>query len=107
MLNSVGKTGLQTVASNVAIAIACDPNSVKYFLTLKAGTATAGTLTLTATPCGVGASEAVYESDGITAITQNLATTTQKTYVIEGSFDAINVACAGSNGTYKYALQTA
>jgi len=106
MLNQVAKTGLQTVAQDVTIIIACDPNAVKHFLTMKAGTATAGTLTLTATPSSVGAAETVYDPYGA-AITQNLATTTQKTYVIEGNFDSLTIACASSNGTYKYALQVA
>ena len=106
MLNSVSRTGLQTVLQDASVSIACDPNAVKHFLTLKAGTATAGTLTLTAVPAGVGAAETVYDPYGA-AITQNLASVTQKTYVIEGNFDTLNIACSGSNGTYKYALQVA
>lgn len=103
MLNQVSRTGLQTVASDASIAIACDPNAVEHHITLLAGTATAGTLTVTAVPASVGVAETVYYNGS--ALTQNLATTAQSTYRIKGTFDSINIACAGSNGTYKYSYR--
>lgn len=103
MLNQVSRSGLQSVASDAAIIIACDPNAVTHDITLKAGTATAGTLTVTATPSDVGASEPVYYNGS--PLTQDLSTITQRTYRIEGTFDSINIACAGSNGTYKYSYR--
>ena len=105
MLNQVSKSGLQTVASDASVSCWCDPNSIEQYLTLKAGTATAGTLTVTAVPADVGAAETVYYNGS--ALTQNLATVPQMTYRIKGTFDSINIACSGSNGTYQYSLRGA
>lgn len=99
MLNSVSQSGVVTIAQDTTVSIGCDPNAVKHQITLYRGTATAGTLTVTATPVGVGAAETVYYNGS--ALAQNLATTSQMSYTIEGMFDSMTFALSGSNGTAK------
>jgi hypothetical protein len=99
MLNSVSKSGLITIAQDTTVTIGCDPNAITHQITLKAGTATAGTLTVTATPIDAGAAETVYYNGS--ALAQNLATTAQMSYTIDGMFDSITFALSGSNGTAK------
>jgi hypothetical protein len=105
MLHAISDSGLQTVASDVPALINCDPNSTWQQLTLLAGTATAGTLTLTQLPEDGCALEPVTDIYGA-AVTQNLASVAQKTWLIQGNFSRLNVACASSNGTYKYVLKS-
>jgi len=99
MLNSVGKSGLITLAQDTTQTIGCDTNATTHQITLKAGTATAGTLTVTATPIDSGAAETVYYNGA--SLAQNLATTAQMTYIINGMFDSMTFALSGSNGTAK------
>ena len=105
MLHQVSRSGLQTVASDVTVRIGCDPNATKHYLTLKRGTATAGTLTVTAVPSDAGSAEPVIYNGS--ALTQDLAAVTQLTYDIENTLDTIIVSCAGSNGTYQYSYRGA
>jgi len=105
MLNQVSRTGLITLAQDAPALIACDPNAIKHYITVKRGTATAGSLTFTATPASVGSTEPVYYSAA--PLVHNLATTAQATYTIENTLDSISIACSGSNGTWSYSYRGA
>jgi len=101
MLNSPSISGFQTVASGVNTIIGCSTTAVKHQIKMDKGTATAGTLTLTAKAASSPTGETVYD-ENLDAIVFNMATDTAKTYIFEGIFDSLVITCAGSNGTYTY-----
>ena len=98
MLNSVSKSGQVTIAQDATVTVGCDPNAVEHQWTIKRGTATAGTVTVTATPIDAGTAETVYYNGA--ALAHNLATTSQMTYpAMRGYLDSMTFAVTGSNGT--------
>lgn len=98
MLNQVSKSGQVTIPQDSAVTVGCDANAVEHQITIKRGTATAGTVTVTATPIDAGSAETVYSNGA--ALVHNLATTSQMTYpALRGYLDSITFTVAGSNGT--------
>jgi hypothetical protein len=100
MLNQVSSTPETTISQDGTVTLLCDPNSTSHAFTIKAGTATAGTIAVTFTPVGLSSTEVLYDQYG-TAVTQNLATTTQKTYSTNGAapIKSITFTMSGGNGT--------
>lgn len=100
MLNSPATTQKTTVAAGVTTRLACSPTATTHQIKIGAGTATTGTVTLTALSAGDSVGEAVYYNGS--AIVFDAATSTAQTFEFSGVFDALVLAPATLDGTYTY-----
>jgi len=102
MLNQVSKTSTQTVAAGVTTTIGTDPNAASWSIKLNKGTATSGTMALTAKGPGASTAETVYDQNGV-AIVFNAASSTPQTYYFTNKpVDSIVITPTALNGTYTY-----
>ena len=100
MLNAPATTQKQTVAAGVTTRLGCSPTSTTHQIKIGAGTATSGTVTLTALSAGDSTGEAVYYNGS--AIVFDAAVSASQTFVIDGGFDAFVLTPTALNGTYTY-----
>lgn len=100
MLNQVDTTQELAMAQDGTVTINCDPNSVAHTFTIKANTATAGTVAVTFIPKGLTTAETLLDQYGA-AVTQNLASVTQRTYRTDGMvpLKTLVFTMTGGNGT--------
>jgi hypothetical protein len=105
MRNPVDKSGDITIAQNGTKDVGVAEGTLYHTLTVKAGTATAGTIAITFTPVDGAAPETLNDEYGA-AISQNLATTTQKTYSLSRPILLQKFTCtmSGGNGTALVSL---
>lgn len=103
MQNQVSRQTLVTVANGAeAQTVYCDPNSTNHVFSVERGTATAGTVTVTAKAFEDFTSESVYDAAGA-AITVSLATAGANSYKIaDMNLYSITFDATGENGTWKF-----
>jgi hypothetical protein len=101
MLNQVATQEMVTVVEDEVYPIKPDPNAVNHRITVERGTATTGTVTLTAKADDGNAAESVYNSSG-SALSWDLTSAGAVTYVIANTpVDELYVNQNSSNGTIK------
>lgn len=104
MLNQIARVPSTSVAAGVTTTQGVDGNAVNWSIKLNKGTATVGTLTLTAKGPGASTAETVYDSTS-TAIMFNCASSTPQTYYFTGKpIDSFTITPSGLDGTYTYAF---
>lgn len=102
MLNQRATTSMQTVAADVTTSIGTDANMIGWSIKINKGTATTGTIALTAKSPGASIAEVVYDSYGA-AISFNAASSTAQTYYFIGQpVDMVILTPTTLNGTYTY-----
>ena len=104
MLNQVSKMPMTSVLAGVTTEAPTDPNSTSWSIKINKGTATTGTVTLTAKSRGATTAETVYDSNGV-AIVFNAASSTAQTYYFPNTpVDLVVMTPSTLDGTYTYAL---
>ena len=95
---------MTTVAAGVTTQIGTDSNMVGWSIKINKGTATVGTLTLTAVSPGATTGEACSD-DTKAPIVFNCATSTAQTYFFPFQpADLVIITPSGLDGTYKYSF---
>ena len=104
MLNQRATSNMTEVAAGVTTNIGTDKNMIGWTLTITAGTATEGTLAVTALGPGSDDAETVYDGAG-NAIVYNFASSDTQTWPFTGKpVDMVILTPTGLDGTYKYSF---
>jgi len=96
--STVAEVGLLAAATT---PISCSKGATKHQIKINKDSANSGSIALTVKSAGATVEEIIYDEFGA-AIVFNAASSTAKTYIIEGSFDFLYLTPTGLNGTYKY-----
>jgi hypothetical protein len=104
MLNQRATTNEQTVAAATITNVGTDKNCVSWSIKIGAGTATSGTVAMTAKSPGASSGEVVYDEFG-SAIVFNAATSTAQTYYFSNKpVDMVILTPTALDGTYTYSF---